>query len=872
MSSESVPKSSASAGYDTGGINPEIAAQFRDLGISEMVLKNPGALTPSQPGNEAETVAAKELLPEMAAPVEQVMITADTTSNEGMLPPPALEQSTPEQPAPPWDLEAVRTDPTGRGPAAAALKAALATGDYDAKFPTGKKIPVPATDAGHELAQARADNKAFRKLAEDVAPAAPNVVPQEQGKIPDSVQPEVASTEPTELENSILSVSEQEKTELTPEPNVQSTVLPEIDIEAPATPLAEETIPKIDEIVPEPVISEDLIPATDSLEQPSLTTANTQETETTDLIDLHTDGSSEATNDLAGIVNNGELEESNPKVAPEIVVAPIVEVAKDELAKPELTVPPKPRGSVVIPKTPDSVPPASTPEKISLQTSTKPRAKPVIKPKTSVPEASDQKEPKKTEAKKTPREPKIPASEILTGALSPDKIKAAQELGKNLDVAPVGKTTDEMSRRMLGSLDSLVPNLSEPQAEGISPIEARLGQARNALAVLQSQERHGLIRHVDKTVLESAEATYQDVFKLRLVEKLKFEMEQGGSEKEVRLAAISLLSQEALDMSKAEVAVAETRRGGKLAKLWKDNPKWRVAIGVGLAATGIIATASGATTLGVIAIGGRAAMSGVGTYIAARRGISVASAHGTRTGQRSRAELNDEEVRNLGKNETYRRLSALLSSDELVTEASEKQKAKDAIMTEKLTDAMESYWSQRMLAGVNFGQASVAETATKILGERRSIDSAQLESDRQGNIKRTGAALIIASVAAGITVATGVKRLEGARPKIASKLIERPAIHKSGVIEAAAKHDVPSVHYESVHTVHSGDSIWKISHETLAKQDHNWSRLTSREQLIRTDRLKDLLLKQQGGKSLLMPGQKLKVPWAMVKNSMSYKQ
>ncbi len=342
---------------------------------------------------------------------------------------------------------------------------------------------------------------------------------------------------------------------------------------------------------------------------------------------------------------------------------------------------------------------------------------------------------------------------------------------------------------------------------------------------------------------------------------------------------MDLLTSEAHEMSKAEIAAAEKRPGAKLQKFLQTHKKSRIAIGLSLTAIGVVSTAAGIMPLAGVALGGRALLSGATTYYGAKRALNVSSALGSRkVGSRKR--LDDESYDALLKTSYYQKISGLLSSDTLNTEATKKMKAGDQEELSKLEAAEGERLGWKLYRESNLKGKNVVEITMGILAERRDSDVEQLEKDRRGNIKRTLGALAIAGAASVLTIHVGMDKIAGARPKLSDIQKPAPSVpHTTGgagakAVEKATQAGIengPS-HYADVHQVIPGESIWKISHNYLVRYDGDWGKLSPQEQLIKTDRLKDIILKQQHAKSLLMPGQHLKMPWSAVKDAINYKQ
>lgn len=451
-----------------------------------------------------------------------------------------------------------------------------------------------------------------------------------------------------------------------------------------------------------------------------------------------------------------------------------------------------------------------------------------------------------------------------------DAVSRAAKRGSELATLPVTPRVDTMSNNLLGKLEGLVPGI---MAQNPDRIEARLELARTTLAKLEMKDRHRILRRRDTlhSDLDQAQGMYEEAFRDSLIDRLKIGMENGKTEKESRLDAIAMLTTETLAKSRTEYQEAQKLPGARVAKFIQEHKKLRLAIGIGLATVGVAATLGGITPLALGAVGARAVLSGTTAYVGAKRGLSVAAAHGSRTRLGSRAAKSEADIANLKGSEIYGNITKYLGSDEMARGVNGKQETRDDDEVDKLIKAEEARIAERFEKS-GLKNNSVAEQTMRILSERLKADQDQIDRDRRGNQYRTAAALAIAFGASALTLALGVDK---ANAPIGMGGAATPEVPKLGPEVPTNVVDVPSPEVTTpdlAHVVEPGDSLWRISQDTLAAQDRDWGTLSPKERLVRTDRLKDLLLKQQGGRSLIMPGQRVKIPGGMLRDAMGYKQ
>ena len=456
--------------------------------------------------------------------------------------------------------------------------------------------------------------------------------------------------------------------------------------------------------------------------------------------------------------------------------------------------------------------------------------------------------------------------------VSPKTPETTEKVPGTIETLPHIDPTEhlkELSKQLLGETEAQTGMKSPEQ---MAQLDKHLEITRTQLAVLRSGETRRIFSKSKMQSIENFQGMYEDFYKEHLVQQIKAglaQVESGMmSEVELKISLIDALATEKQLMSKLEKDALADRPGSKFEKMFSSHPKIRTAIRVGLVAVGAVSTATGIfAPVGVVALAGLSAMSGTSAFISSRKAMGTAGAFHGKGSASTRDFVGKNDIATMEQSELYQRMSAMQSSDETATSGLKRTREKRSKTMTELTAKIRETEYLAVMGEAEKGGRPAAEIMGNLLHQRLNADREQIESDRKGNLKRTVAASAIGAAAAGLTLAGGLHRL-GGHPRGVRGLAPKSPAKLPGFVQPA--HVAPG--YSGDVSVKPGDSLWKIGAKALHDHDPKWGTYSAREQLIKTDRLKDLLLAAHGGRSLIMPGQHIKIPNSLFANAVRYKQ
>lgn len=319
------------------------------------------------------------------------------------------------------------------------------------------------------------------------------------------------------------------------------------------------------------------------------------------------------------------------------------------------------------------------------------------------------------------------------------------------------------------------PETSFSQAEALEKLGRDRANSRTTL-----RDREGVLEQEHERTAEDKLIPRNEIergYRQALVEETQAEIRQARAERENGLTekeAMAIIRERILDSQlermQAEIHARsnpETIRGkltAKFTEIWRNNPKTRRAITVGLIVVGVGSTALGIGGVGVAAGIIRAGMSGAGGYFGAKDAMEVGSAYKERRkgifgkfGTKGDKEpVTVEQAAEMSSDERVRRMTALLSAgvlegkgpndenhpDKAAYDALRQAEAAD--IDKDLAEARKHYW------GKNFwNKKGVIGVLDRRVSEQMKAEHDRLKDDKKANRRRTAIAAGIGTALAG---------------------------------------------------------------------------------------------------------------------------
>lgn len=507
--------------------------------------------------------------------------------------------------------------------------------------------------------------------------------------------------------------------------------------------------------------------------------------------------------------------------------------------------------SSTTPETPPPTPEDPTPEP-PAPTTPEPAATPA-----PTPEAPAEAAPVEATPEADATEPETPTFESVRASLTELRQEVAFAIG---DVARAkdaregilfGGRNREALNEAIGGLEGAMSTYLNGASEKLAPILRDTAyaaeQMRSVDATFADQIARAEASGDTARVAELNQQRADNAAELHKLEQIPFEVQ--------RMLTIDL----ALTRSSIERAQADVKGGkfaGKLRQMWKEHPKARIALGIGLAAGGILTGG----VAGAAFVAGAAALRGAGTYMGAEGAISAG--HKWNENRRERNATTDAQGQ-LSQNSD----SLIRSEQEIMGDIGENGEANQTVR-DFMVRHEEDLFGQDSLNGILNGDTEkTAEITKALLSDQMERVQRDALSSRRGKLIAATAA--VGSMAAGFWMhhgsggkgaAPGPKDPSGIKTPDANVARDLGARTPDGNLTAGQANERMDNFYRMVDRVQSGKQKlpegWSTN--TLGRIDGLRPKLgfTSTDQFTQFDRLTGNLSNEQlniGGK--LMSGQ-----------------